>query len=306
MWDCTMGGASLEPVVCPVRAGGVSYAAMPVRGEFGGTQSDTGYEGDMHAMYGLPDADVEMGGGGGEHEYGNSQYGGSSGSTAAALGTAADGWEDCSTGSGCGCKRRRQGARRGGEKHGSVRVELVTYNALRLNSRERLCEVSLCYPRAIVGVQSTRQVRERGGPACTRRHTGTHVVYDFAAERRGGRGEFPAGVALLLPMDMERDVVQLLWPPSEADQGRAGAVRVKHADGRDVMYVVVYAAVEGAKVVEANRRLWRWVRDTIREMPRRCTPVVLTDANGHVGYTRTGADGPDARGEGPIGEEGAE
>ena len=308
-----MGGADSRPVKCSGarRGGGVGGCHGSTYGPCGTGAADDNFEYGDAAEYGY----------GGDSGYvGGVQFGGSSGSSGTDDSGTGGGWRRWEKGSLQGVRWQRtvQDARqpeRGGFK--PVRTELVSFNAQYAAAAERMYVISQAYPRAVVGLQSTRRMRDEYGTAYACRKAAHHSVFDFtSAGRTRVKGGQPAGVAILMPTQDVPYVIQILYPHETELQGRAGAVRVRYADGRDVVYVVVYAKVEeqGGEAAVLNRRIWDWVRDILREMPNRCTSVVLTDANGHLGHVREGRGvgtrglrtGEEADGCVAVGTEGAE
>ena len=65
-------------------------------------------------------------------------------------------------------------------------------------------------------------------------------------------------------------------------------VRVRFKDCMDVTHVVMHVPVNrsATQVDEDATALWHWVDDCIGAVPEGSTPIVLLDANGHVGSKR--------------------
>ena len=63
----------------------------------------------------------------------------------------------------------------------------------------------------------------------------------------------------------------------------------------------------GGAAREFNGKLWDWIDSRCNELPKRCTPFLLTDANGHVGKPFRDSDWQgesEDSGVGPKGREG--
>ena len=222
-------------------------------------------------------------------------------------------WEKCNGKRSSGYKRRvyipdeDRDAKRYDKNNGRVQ-EMITYNAMYAADGVRIRDISQAFPRAVIGVQGARQRREIHEPAYKTRKTERHVVYDFphvtAGKKKGGP---TAGVAIFLPHAMATYISTIKHPNDQRLQGRAGLVRVKLPDGRDYVFITVYARVEqaGGSEDELNIKLWEWVENELRDMPTRSTPVIFTDANGHTGKGTHQTQATDERRRG-IGTEGAE
>ena len=91
----------------------------------------------------------------------------------------------------------------------------------------------------------------------------------------------------MLPITVARYVSSIVFPKTVTLLGRVAAVRVKYPDGRDWQFFSVYAwpEIPGRDPDPRNVQIWNWVRERIEDAPVRCTPVVLTDANGYVGWS---------------------
>ena len=80
-----------------------------------------------------------------------------------------------------------------------------------------------------------------------------------------------------------RQVAQVYTPPEELI-GRVGAVRLKRGDA-DFMVINAYIAVNPQKYQDKLycNKLWAWVHHVVSLAPRRCVPILCSDANGRVG-----------------------
>ena len=223
-------------------------------------------------------------------------------------------WEECTWKRSLGRKRRvyipaeSRNAKRYDNNNERIQ-ELITYNAMYAANGARIRDISQTFPRAVIGIQGARQRRELDEPAYKTRKTDRHVVYDFphVAAGKKKKGGPTAGVAIFLPHEMAKYISMIRCPKDTKLQGRAGGIRVKLPDGRDYLFLSVYARVEqaGDKEDELNTMLWGWVENALQEMPSRSTPVIFTDANGHTGRGTHLTKTNDDRRSG-IGPEGAE
>eukprot|EP00971_Amphidinium_carterae_P061491 1217141-Amphidinium_carterae.1 len=162
----------------------------------------------------------------------------------------------------------------------------VTYNAQALTRPGRLQDLCTEFAKAdvhVCGIQGTR-------------YKSTHPVRQFRAYgyhhyawdtfcSTGAQGH--AGVLLSFACKrFRRSQVRHVYCPASHLQGRGGAVRIKGGTTMDFCYFVVYPPP--SPVTEHDGRLvvdlWRWVGETIEALPVRCTPVLLSDANAHLGY----------------------
>eukprot|EP00971_Amphidinium_carterae_P352729 6492717-Amphidinium_carterae.2 len=107
---------------------------------------------------------------------------------------------------------------------------------------------------------------------------------------RGGKGAFSnnfksCGVEILLRRSRFKPRhVKKIWSAPANMQGRVGALRLK-SSLFDFTVFTVYAPPEpqsdkGKAVTEA---VWRFVEEVLAELPDRTVPIILCDANGHVG-----------------------
>ena len=160
----------------------------------------------------------------------------------------------------------------------------VTYNTLSCKP-DRLRHIlhELRYNR-FVGLQGTNRRAKSHEPAVTQSRVGKYIVFDFPS--RGGI--FPskgAGVIVALHRSAfsETNVVKVFVPPDDFS-GRIGGVRVKR---RDVDFCVfsVYIPVEPRTAAERRKldKIWRYLHWLIEQLPSRCVPIVLCDANGRTG-----------------------
>ena len=160
----------------------------------------------------------------------------------------------------------------------------VTYNTLSCKP-DRLRHIlhELRYNR-FVGLQGTNRRAKSHEPAVTQSRVGKYIVFDFPS--RGGI--FPskgAGVIVALHRSAfcEPNVVKVFVPPDDFS-GRIGGVRVKR---RDVDFCVfsVYIPVEPRTAAERRKldKIWRYLHWLIEQLPSRCVPIVLCDANGRTG-----------------------
>ena len=143
-----------------------------------------------------------------------------------------------------------------------------------------------------MGVQGTRMVHEKGHSPYSTRDTEYHRCIDFTCPK-GRQTNQPAGVAILLPTGLHHYIRSNEYPRKQYETdlvGRAGAIRIKcDTEDLDVAVIVVYARPEtmGREEDPLNVQLWRWVDEYVSELPARCIPIILTDANGRVGSVRT-------------------
>eukprot|EP00972_Heterocapsa_arctica_P076913 11344808-Heterocapsa_arctica.AAC.1 len=113
------------------------------------------------------------------------------------------------------------------------------------------------------------------------------------------------GVSLALRARLfrERDIRHVYTPP-QAIAGRAGGVRARRNGLYDWSIFSLYlpATVRLVEHREAVKAVWRWMSRTLSELPARTTPIILLDANAHVGSRRLLEEG-DQEGVGPFGRE---
>ena len=114
---------------------------------------------------------------------------------------------------------------------------------------------------------------------------GKYHVYDFPCRPGCLYTQRGAGVIVALHgrAFSPRNVVKVISPPKEFS-GRVGGVRVKRKDA-DFCFLSVYVPVEPHKQSEQRlvARLWSYVDWVISQLPGRCVPIILCDANGRVG-----------------------
>ena len=137
-------------------------------------------------------------------------------------------------------------------------------------------------------MQVTRRRHAKYESSHSIRRTDMHTVYDFTCPQ-GRLANDPAGVSIMLPSGMEFTVKQIHVPKEYELQGRVGAIRIRHdAADLDVLIVVVYAHTETTDrdPDKRNVAIWHWVDELIAQAATRTTPIILTDANGHVGHSR--------------------
>ena len=155
----------------------------------------------------------------------------------------------------------------------------VSYNPLSLKGPNRLASiVKEIKWYSFIGLVSTQT---RTSTAVERFTSNSHIVFQW-----GRRADDPAaGVALAVRSTLfqERNISKIFTPPEEF-QGRVGAVRLRHGDA-DFCVITAYIPVEPHKQAEKeyNARLWRWIGHMLDQLPSRCLPVLLLDANGRVG-----------------------
>ena len=84
-----------------------------------------------------------------------------------------------------------------------------------------------------------------------------------------------------------RDVLLArIFPPKHL-QGRAGAARAITST-RDVCFLVGYLLTnhEAVRRKKQAAQSYEWFNLTLNCLPNRCTPIVLVDANGHIGFSK--------------------
>eukprot|EP00972_Heterocapsa_arctica_P039061 5752324-Heterocapsa_arctica.AAC.1 len=99
------------------------------------------------------------------------------------------------------------------------------------------------------------------------------------------------------------DIKQVI-DPLDGLAGRAGALRVCHCGIFDFCILGLYfpASVQRRDQQPPVIQLWQWAAKVLQNLPLRCVPIIMTDANAHVGKTRR-LDQEDFEGVGPHGAE---
>ena len=164
-------------------------------------------------------------------------------------------------------------------------ARIVTYNANSLNTTGRLDLVSTALRGCIIGVQGTRLKHGKYDTPYRTRTTPYHTSYDFSCPS-GRQLNEPAGVSIILPKNMAPYVREIHHPTETHIQGRAGAIRIrKDSCDLDVTLICVYAHTEtpDGTTDKQNIDIWKWVDTQLGNSALRNTPIILTDANGHVG-----------------------
>ena len=163
----------------------------------------------------------------------------------------------------------------------------VTYNTLSCKP-ERLRHIlhELRYNR-FVGLQGTNRRDDNSDPAVTQSTVDKFLVFDFPCIPGGLYPTKGAGVIVAIHRAAfsVRNVVKVFVPPGEFS-GRIGAVRVKRRDA-DFCVISAYIPVEPRTAAEQRKvvRIWKYVHWLIEQLPSRCVPILLCDANGRVGST---------------------
>ena len=172
-------------------------------------------------------------------------------------------------------------------------TRMVSYNSNSMNTYDRACLISTVFRGSTVGVQGTRVKHGRYDSSHSKRQTDYHTIYDFSCPEGRSTNE-PAGVAILIPKNMEPFVRSIHKPKDTVMQGRAGAIRIKQDKADlDVTFITVYAHTElpGREEDKRNVAIWHWVDELIADLPSRTVPIIFTDANGRVGSNRTQTTG---------------
>eukprot|EP00929_Paragymnodinium_shiwhaense_P037319 TRINITY_DN19901_c0_g1_i1.p1 TRINITY_DN19901_c0_g1~~TRINITY_DN19901_c0_g1_i1.p1 ORF type:complete len:346 (+),score=36.52 TRINITY_DN19901_c0_g1_i1:115-1152(+) len=77
-----------------------------------------------------------------------------------------------------------------------------------------------------------------------------------------------------------------VFSPPEALAGRGGAVRIRTAK-HDILVMGLYVPPETeSDKAEAADKLYEWASQVVSQMPSRCLPLILLDANGRVGWRK--------------------
>ena len=113
-----------------------------------------------------------------------------------------------------------------------------------------------------------------------------HTQNLWMVKNWGKRQDDPAaGVALAVRGKLfnDRNVSRVYIPPTQY-QGRVGAVRFRRGDA-DFCITVAYIPVEPHTQAQKqyNAQLWQWIQHLLDQLPSRCLPILLLDANGRVG-----------------------
>ena len=105
-----------------------------------------------------------------------------------------------------------------------------------------------------------------------------------------GRGAVSTGVSLLLHRSMfSARCLRHFWDHGNSKElkGRVAAVRVK-SPTHDLCFLIGYGfqAPNNDAERRRNRIFFRWFSDVLDELPHRCIPIWMLDANAHVGLRK--------------------
>ena len=109
--------------------------------------------------------------------------------------------------------------------------------------------------------------------------------YKFISAGYGPRSNKSAGVGLLLSERLfpEASIRSVAWPTEPCLAGRGLAVRTVTSTF-DYCWIALYISpCPQGKASPLAVKLYAWAANILAKLPRRCTPIIGTGANGRVG-----------------------
>ena len=167
----------------------------------------------------------------------------------------------------------------------------VTYNTLSCNNERLQHILRELRSNQFVGLQGTNCSAGTADPPVTQAKIRKYLVFDI---------DFPARPCSLPPTKGAgvtvathraafnfSNVVRIFVPP-DSFSGRLGTVRVKRKDA-DFCIISAYIPVEPRTAACRKRvlKLWRYIHWIVEQLPSRCVPILLCDANGRVGSVQS-------------------
>lgn len=161
---------------------------------------------------------------------------------------------------------------------------IVTFNAQSATNRARLTQILNEFSGVdIACLQGTKhaatniEVSHMKISNCT--------VYRWPAGK-GAHTSAAAGVAIAVNNKMFSDQYRRdVWNAPENLQGRAGAVRFTKRNCFDWCFITAYFPVNGQDP-EGSASLTKWIDSVLSQLPTNCIPIIGTDANGKLRWTR--------------------
>ena len=103
---------------------------------------------------------------------------------------------------------------------------------------------------------------------------------------KGAHTNAAAGVAIAVNNKMFSDQYRRdVWNAPEDLQGRAGAVRFTKRNCFHWRFITAYFPVNGQDP-EGSASLTKWIDSVLSQLPTNCIPIIGTDANGKLEWTR--------------------
>jgi len=172
------------------------------------------------------------------------------------------------------------------DRCGGPSLECVTYTCTSLVQSGRLQDVLTQLGAHVIGLQGTRYRSDRSFRAYTRKQ---YFVWDWVAGRTKHSNSSTGVMIALRRGYVRRHHARRVWQTPPSIQGRGGAIRV-NTPVLDACFIVGYVPPESteARHRESSQAVYAWMHETVSSLPTRCMPVVMLDANGHMGCVRWG------------------
>ena len=166
----------------------------------------------------------------------------------------------------------------------------ITYNCLSLKQAGRQHDICNAFKSATAfGIQGTRL--PCSGDAVTFSVQDGFTLFNWGFGK-GHATNKCAGVQIgIRTRDFRKKHVVRIWSAPTQLQGRGGAVRVRNGSV-DFCFICMYVRPDpdNAQARQGVHQIYEWAGRVMAELPRRCVPVILTDANGRTGMVRYGGN----------------
>eukprot|EP00930_Biecheleria_cincta_P010772 TRINITY_DN11306_c0_g2_i1.p1 TRINITY_DN11306_c0_g2~~TRINITY_DN11306_c0_g2_i1.p1 ORF type:complete len:1449 (+),score=135.57 TRINITY_DN11306_c0_g2_i1:102-4448(+) len=160
--------------------------------------------------------------------------------------------------------------------------KVSSYNPMAITTRRPLALILAVLAPSILALQSTgfrERVRQQADDAYFLQRISHYNVIHFPGKRDAKANAIGVAIALDRNLIPERTIIQIAVPHDEL-QGRIGFLRAKWRGYYDfgifAYYGFLHRRASDRPVIEKSNR---WIFDILQILPKRCVPLILSDAN---------------------------
>eukprot|EP00929_Paragymnodinium_shiwhaense_P056482 TRINITY_DN28260_c0_g2_i1.p1 TRINITY_DN28260_c0_g2~~TRINITY_DN28260_c0_g2_i1.p1 ORF type:complete len:541 (+),score=33.54 TRINITY_DN28260_c0_g2_i1:83-1705(+) len=172
-------------------------------------------------------------------------------------------------------------------------MNVCVYNPMHASEDSRRCSIldELRNMHAVALVATKRRA-ESADTYHSFTKVGAFHVIDFG-HHSGSQHSKHSGLSLALRADCfsTRNIVSIAAPRDDELRGRAAAVRVKQGN-TDITFLLGHLPASFASNAQLYNRVLEYLKGVIYSLPVRTIPILLADANAHVGTVSSRAIGP--------------
>mmetsp|Transcript_90434 Transcript_90434/g.163089 ORF Transcript_90434/g.163089 Transcript_90434/m.163089 type:complete len:291 (-) Transcript_90434:1400-2272(-) len=170
--------------------------------------------------------------------------------------------------------------------------QVTSYNSQSLR-RARSLDIILQELRNshIIGIQGTGTTLQQasfGQAACVSSSSSGYYTWHWPTGQADGLNKACSVLIACSKRRFSRNSLQTIFTPPSEFQGHVGGLRLRKNGLYDLSPFVLYMPQLSADRQHNDyiRRLLQWLSNTLATLPRRTTPILLLDRNGHFGLEK--------------------